>query len=97
MEDLFPAEREARRRQAFGVGREILNYFQAERLISSGVVEGLNNKAKVTMRKSSDFAPTECSNWHSITHLASCPNPNQPTIFSDEPKNKLQKSTICFT
>jgi hypothetical protein len=77
--------------------REILNYFQAERLISSGVVEGLNNKAKVTMRKSSDFAPTECSNWHSITHLASCPNPNQPTIFSDEPKNKLQKSTICFT
>src|SRR5262245_24501126 len=27
----------------------ILNYFRAGRLISSGVVEGLNNKAKVTM------------------------------------------------
>ena len=30
----------------------ILNYFQAQKLISSEVVEGLNNKAKVTMRKS---------------------------------------------
>src|SRR5215469_9710357 len=29
----------------------ILNYFRAQKLISSGVVEGLNNKAKVTMRK----------------------------------------------
>jgi transposase len=33
----------------------ILNYFRAQRLISSGVVEGLNNKAKVTMRKSCGF------------------------------------------
>ena len=33
----------------------ILNYFRAQRLISSGVVKGLNNKAKVTMRKSSGF------------------------------------------
>jgi transposase len=30
----------------------ILNYFRAQKLISSGVVEGLSNKAKVTMRKS---------------------------------------------
>jgi transposase len=27
-------------------------YFRAQKLLSSGVVEGLNNKAKVTMRKS---------------------------------------------
>src|SRR5215468_11067279 len=33
----------------------ILNYFRAQKLISSGVVEGLNNKAKVTMRKSYGF------------------------------------------
>ena len=26
----------------------ILNYFRAQKLISSGVVEGLNNRAKVT-------------------------------------------------
>jgi transposase len=30
----------------------ILNYFRAQKLISSGVVEGLNNKAKITMRRS---------------------------------------------
>ena len=33
----------------------ILNYFRAQKLISSGVVEGLNNKATVTMRKSCGF------------------------------------------
>jgi hypothetical protein len=64
----------------------ILNYFRAQKLLSSGVVEGLNNKAKVTMRKSYGFAPTGYSNWPSITHLASCPSRNQPTISSDEPK-----------
>ena len=33
----------------------ILNYFRAQKLLSSGVVDGLNNKAKVTMRKSYGF------------------------------------------
>jgi transposase len=33
----------------------ILNYFRAQKLPSSGVVEGLNNKAQVTMRKSYGF------------------------------------------
>jgi transposase len=33
----------------------ILNYFRAQKLLSSGVVGGLNNKAKVTMRKSYGF------------------------------------------
>jgi transposase len=33
----------------------ILNYFRAQKMISSGVVEGLNNKAKVTLRKSYGF------------------------------------------
>jgi hypothetical protein len=47
---------------------------------------GLNNKAKVTMRKSYGSTPTECWNWPSITHLASCRSPNPPTISSDEPK-----------
>jgi transposase len=30
----------------------ILNYFRAKKQFSSGVIEGLNNKVKVTMRKS---------------------------------------------
>ena len=33
----------------------ILNYFRAQKLLSSGIVEGLNNKAKVTMRKAYGF------------------------------------------
>ena len=33
----------------------ILNYFKAKKQLSCGVVEGLNNKAKVTMRKSYGF------------------------------------------
>jgi hypothetical protein len=33
----------------------LLNYFRAKRELSSGVVEGLNNKAKLTMRKSYGF------------------------------------------
>ena len=33
----------------------LLNYFKAKEEFSSGVVEGLNNKAKLTMRKSYGF------------------------------------------
>ena len=62
----------------------ILNYFRAQKLLSSGVVEGLNNKAKVTMRKSTVFARTAFSNSLSITHLASSPSRSLPTISSDE-------------
>ena len=33
----------------------LLNYFRARKEFSSGIIEGLNNKAKVTMRKSYGF------------------------------------------
>jgi transposase len=33
----------------------ILNYFRAKKQLSSGIVEGLNNKAKLTMRKAYGF------------------------------------------
>jgi len=38
----------------------ILNYFRAKKQFSSGVVDGLNNKAKFTMRKSYGFAHRFC-------------------------------------
>lgn len=63
----------------------ILNYFRAQKLLSSGVVEGLNNKAKVTMRNPMVSAPSAASNLHSITRLANYPSRNRPTISSDEP------------
>ena len=50
----------------------ILNYFRANKALSSGVVEGLNNKAKVTMRKSYGFRTypvLELALYHSLAKL----------------------------
>src|SRR5438105_6990570 len=50
----------------------ILNYFKARKIISSGIIEGLNNKAKVTMRKSYGFRTfhvTELALYHSLGKL----------------------------
>jgi transposase len=50
----------------------ILNYFRARKQFSSGVVEGLNNKAKVTMRKSYGFRTfriTEIALYHALGKL----------------------------
>jgi transposase len=50
----------------------LLNYFKAKKQISSGVVEGLNNKAKVTMRKSYGFRTfriLELALYHSLGKL----------------------------
>ena len=50
----------------------LLNYFRARKAFSSGVVEGLNNKAKVTMRKSYGFRTfqiLELSLYHTLRKL----------------------------
>ena len=50
----------------------ILNYFKAKKLFSSGIIEGLNNKAKVTMRKSYGFRTfkvTELALYHALGKL----------------------------
>ncbi|MGC9951570.1 MAG: transposase, partial [Bryobacteraceae bacterium] len=50
----------------------ILNYFRARKEFSSGVIEGLNSKAKVTMRKSYGFRTfrvTELALYHSLGKL----------------------------
>jgi transposase len=50
----------------------LLNYFRAQKLTSSGVVEGLNSKAKVTMRKSYGFRTfrvLELALYHSLGKL----------------------------
>lgn len=50
----------------------LLNYFRAKKAYSSGVVEGLNNKAKVTMRKAYGFRTfriTEISLYHALGKL----------------------------
>lgn len=50
----------------------LLNYFRAKKQFSSGVVEGLNNKVKVTMRKSYGFRTfriTEIALYHALGRL----------------------------
>ena len=50
----------------------ILNYFHAKKQFSSGVVEGLNNKAKLTMRKAYGFRTfriTEIALYHALGNL----------------------------
>ena len=47
----------------------ILNYFRAQKMLSSGVVEVLNNKAKITMRKSyglRTYRVLELALYHSL-------------------------------
>jgi transposase len=71
----------------------LLNYFKTRKEFSSGVGEGLNNKAKLTMRKAYSFHTFHVLELLSITRLASCPSRNQPTIFSDEsPSWKLRRA-----
>ncbi len=59
----------------------LLNYFRAQKAFSSGIVEGLNNKAKVTMRKAygyRTFKAVELSLYHVLGKL---PEPKLPHDF----------------
>lgn len=59
----------------------ILNYFLAQKTISSGVVEGLNNKAKVTIRRSYGFRTfrvLQLALYHSLGKL---PEPDSTHTF----------------
>ena len=57
----------------------ILNYFKTRKEFSSGIVEGLNNKVEVTMRKSYGFRTfriTEMALYHRLGKLPE-PEPTQ--------------------
>lgn len=59
----------------------LLNYFRARKQFSSGIIEGFNNKAKVTMRKAygfRTFRATELALYHVLGKL---PEPRRPHIF----------------
>jgi Transposase len=62
----------------------ILNHFRAQKLLSSGVVEGLNNKTKVTMRKSYGFRTFRCLELALHHSLGKLSEPESTTISSDE-------------
>jgi transposase len=54
----------------------ILNWFRAKGTVSSGSVEGLNNKAKLTMRKAYGFRTYECIEIALYHTLGKLPEPN---------------------
>ena len=53
----------------------ILNWFRAKGQISNGVVEGMNNKAKLTMRKSYGFRSPEILEVALLHTLGKLPEP----------------------
>jgi len=59
----------------------ILNYFRAQKLLSRGVVEGLNNKAKVAMRKSYGFRTFRCLELALYHSLGKLPEPESTHEF----------------
>ena len=53
----------------------IMNWFKAKKLLSSGAVEGLNLKAKLTMRKAYGFKSPECLKMALYHTLGKLPEP----------------------
>jgi len=53
----------------------ILNWFKAKKAFSCGIVEGLNNKVKVTMRKSYGFKSFKCTEIALYHVLGKLPEP----------------------
>jgi len=53
----------------------ILNWFKAKKAYSCGIVEGLNNKVKVTTRKSYGFKSFKCTEIALYHVLGKLPEP----------------------
>ena len=78
----------------------ILNYFRARKQFSSGVAEGLNNKAKLTMRKSYGFRTfhiTEIALYHALGKLPGkrCKSPGDGAFFSCADSASWILCTMC--
>ena len=75
----------------------ILNYFRAQKLLSSGVVEGLNNKAKVTMRKSYGFRTFRCLELALYHSLGKLPEPESVAVgmpVSQHPPHRSPRAVL---
>lgn len=59
----------------------ILNWFKAKKAFSSGVVEGLNNKVKLTIRKSYGFRTFKCTEVALYHVLGNLPEPKMTHRF----------------
>ena len=61
----------------------LMNWFDSQGL-SSGIVEGFNNKVKLTTRKTMDLARINRLKWRYIMHLAIYPSQSLPIDFGRE-------------
>jgi transposase len=71
----------------------LMNWFKAKGEISAGIVEGLNNKAKLTMRKAYGFRSPECIEialYHQLGHL---PEPKTTHSFCRGSSLSINPST----
>lgn len=59
----------------------ILNWFRARGEVSSGAVEGLNNKVKLVARKSYGFRTPKVAKLALLHNLGDLPEPNHPHRF----------------
>jgi len=59
----------------------ILNWFRARGLVSSGAVEGLNNKVKLVTRKSYGFRSPDIAELALLHNLGALPEPNHTHRF----------------
>ena len=59
----------------------ILNYFRAKKQLSSGIVEGMNNKLKLVTRKSYGFRSAETLKIALYHTLGDLPTPPQTHRF----------------
>ncbi len=76
LEPMKKVARSLRRHEAL-----LLNWFRAKGTISSGIVEGLNNKAKVTMRKSYGFRNPDVLETVLYHNLGDLPEPESTHKF----------------
>lgn len=73
-------------------GELLLNYFRARKAYSSGIVDGLNNKAKVTMRKAYGFRTFKMTEEKLLYLLSQ----NSPAVFTDEPMFLMSSSSVLL-
>lgn len=66
----------------------ILNYFRAKRQFNSGIVEGLNRKINLTIRKSFGFRTLKIAKVCLYHQLGELPNRSSPTNSGEEAKKQ---------
>lgn len=81
-------DRIAKEIHAVRAHRELVNHFWARKEFSIGTIEGLNNKAKVTMIMRTVFLHSRWQISRAIVCFANYASQGSPTAITDEPNYK---------